>query len=101
MKEGRYAPKLSTGCSSRFLRRSPPVLGWVSQQLTAQCSARAETWSWRATPALYVFLCGFRGGRCPRAPPSWSDMARILIVDDEPHMRRILAANLVRAGHEV
>ena len=28
-------------------------------------------------------------------------MAKVLIVDNEPHMRRILASNLVRAGHEI
>jgi DNA-binding response OmpR family regulator len=28
-------------------------------------------------------------------------MGKILIVDDEPHMRRILASNLGHEGHEV
>ena len=28
-------------------------------------------------------------------------MARILVVDDEPHMRRILATNLQQDGHAV
>ena len=28
-------------------------------------------------------------------------MARILIVDDEPHMRRILASNLRQDKHEI
>jgi DNA-binding response OmpR family regulator len=28
-------------------------------------------------------------------------MGKILVVDDEPHMRRILASNLKQEGHEI
>jgi two-component system, response regulator, stage 0 sporulation protein F len=37
----------------------------------------------------------------PREPEKWIGMAKILVVEDEPNIRKLVAVNLAQRGHRV
>src|SRR5579859_8006322 len=102
----RFRPRCCPESSSPSSPPRPEERGWVWRSPAISPGPTvASSRSPRTSKTTSVSACGCPRRTPPRPQPcprrNERKMARILIVDDEPHMRRILASNLRQDKHEI